>query len=117
MSPLHTPLHHSVRTDGHRNTRRQRYTRYESRKGREKITSYSNHNKQQDNNNDRLSMSADESSTITTDATQVRPTRENIHTYEKVSGSQLHEEKTIVIKLGSVRQKNITKELQKSTSQ
>ena len=48
-------------------------------------------------------------STIATDTTHVRSARENIHSYEKVSCSQLYEGKTTVIKLGKARTENVTK--------
>ena len=51
-------------------------------------------NKQHDNEDDKLSMFADDRSTITTYTDQVFYARENIHTYDKVSCSELHKRKT-----------------------
>ena len=65
-------------------------------------------NKQHDNEDDRLSMFADDNSTITTSTEQVFYARENIHTYEKASCSELHEGNTKIIKLGKSTRKNIT---------
>ena len=65
-------------------------------------------NKQQDNEDDRLSMFAGDSSTITTSTEQFFYAKENIHTYEKASCSELHEGKTKIIKLGKAIKKNIT---------
>ena len=65
-------------------------------------------NKQHDNEDDRLSMFAHNSSTITTSTDQVFYARENINTYEKASCSELHEGKTKIIKLGKAIKKNIT---------
>ena len=73
-----------------------------------KISSYSHMNKQHDNEDDRLSMFADGSSTITTSIDQVFYARENIHTYEKAPCSELHEGKTNIIKQGKEITKNIT---------
>ena len=39
----------------------------------------------------------------------MRSAQENIHAYKKSSCSQLHEYKTIIIKLGKARTNNITK--------
>ena len=73
-----------------------------------KISSYSHMNKQHDNEGDRLSMFADDSSTMTTSTEQVFYARENIHTYEKASCSELHEGKTKIIKLEKAIKKNTT---------
>ena len=58
-------------------------------------------------------MFADDSSTITSKPSEVAIARENIHMYEKVSTSKLHDGKTIIIKLGKARTKNVTKALMK----
>ena len=71
-------------------------------------TSYSNHNYQRNNKDDRLSMFADNSSTITMTMDQVRAAQEDIHTYQKTSCSELHEGKTLIIKLGKARTKHVT---------
>lgn len=78
--------------------------------GERKITSHSNHNNQIDNIEDRLSMFANDSSTIITKSSQLRPARENIHSYEKASNSKLYESRTIIIKLGKARRMTISKE-------
>ena len=73
------------------------------------ITSVSNKINQKDNRDDRLSMFADDSSTIVVDVKQVRVVKECIYNYEKASTSKLHEGKTKVMKLGKARRRNITK--------
>ena len=65
-------------------------------------------NKQHDNEDDRLSMFDDDSSTITTYTEQVFYAKENLYTHEKVSCSELHEGKIKIIKLGKAIKKNIT---------
>ena len=55
------------------------------------ITSFSRINNQPDNKDDRLSMFADDSSTITTRESEVKAARENNHLYKKASTSKLHE--------------------------
>ena len=72
------------------------------------MLSYSHHNSQRDNEDGRLSMFADNSSTITTTPDQVKAAREDIHTYKKASCSKLHEGKTLIIKLGKARSKHVT---------
>ena len=74
------------------------------------ITSYIHNEEQPDNKDDRLSMFADDSSIITKNAHQTQQARRNMKTYEKSSGSQLHEGKTKIIKLGIERTNNETNE-------
>ena len=63
----------------------------------EHLNSVSNKNRQPDNINDRISLIADDSSTIITDINQISVVRENRHQCEKRSGSELHEGKTKII--------------------
>ena len=53
-------------------------------------------------------MFADDSSTIITSTEQIRSARENILIYKKASCSELHEGKTIIIKLGKAQQMKLT---------
>ena len=57
----------------------------------ERLNSVSNKNRQPDNIDDRISLFADDSSTIITDINQISVVRENIHQYEKGSGLELYE--------------------------
>ena len=57
------------------------------------INSVSNKDSQPDNIDDMISLFADDSSTIITEVKQIPVVRENIHQYEKGSGSALHEGK------------------------
>ena len=60
-------------------------TRINPDKEHKKITCHINHNKQLNNKDDRLSIFADNSSTITTEARHMGSARENICAYEKAS--------------------------------
>ena len=53
-------------------------------------------------------MFADDSSTIITSLEQIHAAREAIFKYEKASCSELHEGKTVVIKLEKSQKKEIT---------
>ena len=72
------------------------------------ITSLSHHNNQSDNTDDRLSMFANDSSTIITKIQHIQVARECIHNYEKGSCSELHEGKTKIMQLGKAREKTLT---------
>ena len=76
---------------------------------RKTIISLSHHKNQSDNIHDRLSMFADDRSIIITSTDQVKAARENIHSYERALYYELHEGKTIVIKLGKARRKKLHK--------
>ena len=72
------------------------------------INSVSNKDSQPDNIDDRISLFADDSSTIITEVKQIPVVRENIHQYEKGTGSALHEGKTKIIRIGSGRRRHLT---------
>ena len=72
------------------------------------ITSHSHKQKQTNNKDDRISMYADDSSTIITTKDQVKTAKEDIHNYEKASCSKLNENKTKLIKLGKARSEYVT---------
>ena len=67
------------------------------------ITRISNKKGQKDNVDDRLSIITDDSSTVTTEVTQIQVAREYTYNYEKGSGFKLHEGG--IIKLGNTRRK------------
>ena len=72
------------------------------------IRSFSQRKQQAENEDDRLSMFADDSATLVTALNQILPARINIGTYEKGTGAALHEIKTIMIRLGPARLKTLT---------
>lgn len=57
---------------------------------------------------DKISLFADDSATIVADKDQLRESRETIHRYEKASGSKLHDGKTLIMKIGKGRKKEFT---------
>ena len=60
MSAQSIPIHHRIRIDSNRDTIGERNKRHKLRVGTEKNTSYSNHNNQADNKNNRLSLFAED---------------------------------------------------------
>ena len=72
------------------------------------IRSLSHHEQQAENEDDRLSMFADDSATLVTAIDQILPARINIGTYEKGTGAALNEDKTIMMRLGPARTKTLT---------
>ena len=73
------------------------------------ISSYSQKEKQKDSIDDRISMFADDSSTLTAKTEQIRVARNIIGDFERASGSKLHDGKTMILKLGKTRRKALTK--------
>ena len=71
------------------------------------ITSVSNTYNQKDNNNYRIPMFANDSSTIIAEIKHIKIARENVYLYEKGSGSELHEGKTKILKIGKSKRKNL----------
>ena len=74
-------------------------------------SSFSQNEEQPDNEDEMLSMFADDSYAIARNTDQMQKVWSNIQTYEKASGSQLHEGKNKMIKLDKARTNNETNEL------
>jgi len=72
------------------------------------ISSHSHRQKQEDTEDDRISMYADDSSTFIAHAEKTGKAREIINNYERSTAGQLHDGKTILMKLGRTRRKDIT---------
>ena len=72
------------------------------------IRSLSHRENQLENEDDRLSMFANDSATLVTAINQILPARINIGTYEGGAGAALNELKTIMMKLGPARLKSLT---------
>ena len=72
------------------------------------ITSHSHIQDQKDSKDDRISMFADDSATAVGKSEQIVEAREIIRTYEKATGSKLHEGKTMVYRMGPTRNEKMT---------
>ena len=72
------------------------------------ISSHSHRQKQNDTNDDRISMYADDSSTFVALTDMIKKAREIIGRYEKTTAGKLHDGKTLMMKLGITRQRDMT---------
>jgi hypothetical protein len=72
------------------------------------ISSHSHRQKQNDTNDDRISMYADDSSTFVALTDMIKKAREIIKRYEKTTAGKLHDGKTLMMKLGITRQRDMT---------
>ena len=72
------------------------------------VSSHSQRQKQQDTDDDRISMYADDSSSLISRPEQVRKAREIVSRYERATGGKLHEGKTMVMPIGKTRLRQMT---------
>ena len=72
------------------------------------ISSHSHRQRQEDTEDDRISMYADDSSTFIAQAEKTGKAREIINKYERSTAGRLHDVKTILMKLGRTRRVEIT---------
>ena len=72
------------------------------------ISSHSHRQKQTDTEEDRISMYADDSSTFIAQTRMIMKARVIIERYERATAGKLHDGKTIMMKLGMTRQRDMT---------
>jgi hypothetical protein len=73
------------------------------------ISSHSHRQKQEDTEDDKISMYADDSSTFIAQVEKTGKAREIINNYERSTSGKLHDGKTILMKLGRTRRRDITR--------